>query len=364
MSPVGPSRMLPATSTANCDSLISPTGRGVGAAEDALMIGVGRRQFMALCGGAAAWPLAARAQQPKMPVVGFLNGGSPAGYATYVRGFLDGLIETGYVEEKNVTVEYRWARGRYDRLQAMAADLVRLKVAVIAANTPAAPVAKAATTEIPIVFVSTGDPVAVGLVTSFNRPAGNVTGVSLLGQQLEAKRLDLLHELISDTNPIQVLVNPNNPAADLQLHELRGAAVAIKRQVEIARAGTERDIETAFDIAAHKKAAALLVVQDPFYNSQRQRIVALAARHELPVMYPLREFVDIGGLVSYGHNLVNGYREMGVYVGHILKGEKKPADLPIVQPEKFEFVINLKTAKALGLTFPPTMLVRADEVIE
>jgi len=230
---------------------------------------VRRRQFITLIGGAAAWPLAARAQQSAMPVIGFLNGGSPDGYAPYVTGFLQGLNETGYVEGKNVTVDYRWARGQYGRLQIMAADLVRRKVAVIVANTPAAPVAKAATTEIPIVFVSTGDPVMIGIVTSFNRPGGNVTGVGLLGSELETKRLELLHQFVPGTTPIGVLVNPTNPAANLQLRELQGAAGVIKRQIDIVRASTAFDIETVFEIAAQKGAGALLVVQDPFYNSRR-----------------------------------------------------------------------------------------------
>jgi len=323
-----------------------------------------RREFITLLGGAAvAWPHGARAQQPKMPVVGFLNGGSPDGYAPYVTGFLHGLNETGYVEGKNVTVDYRWARGQYDRLQVMAADLVRRKVAVIAANTPTAPVAKAATTEIPIVFVSTGDPVMLGLVTSFNRPGGNVTGVGLLGSELETKRLELLHQLVPGTTPIGVLVNPTNPAADLQLRELQEAAGVIKRQIDIVRASTALENETAFARAVHNRVVALLVVQDPFYNSQREQLVALAAQHKLPIMYPLREFAEIGGLISYGHNLVDGYREMGVYAGRVLKGAK-PADLPVVQPKKFEFVINVKTAKTLGIEIPSKLLFTADEVIE
>jgi len=323
-----------------------------------------RREFITLLGGAAAaWPLAARAQQPKLPVVGFLNGGSPDGYAPYATGFLRGLNEAGYVEGKNVTVDYQWARGEYDRLQVMAADLVRRKVAVIAANTPATPVAKAATTEIPIVFVNTGDPVIAGIVASFNRPGGNVTGVGLLGLDLETKRLGLLHQLVPGTAPIGVLVNPKNPAADLQLGELKEAADEIKRQINILRAATAPEIDTAFEIATQKGASALLVVQDPFYNSRREQIVALAARHKQPVIYPLREFAEIGGLVSYGHNLVDGYRQMGVYAGRILKGEK-PADLPVVQPTKFEFVINLNTAKTLSLTIPLSFLTVADEVIE
>lgn len=322
-----------------------------------------RRLFLTLVGGTAFWPLATRAQQPKMPVVGFLNGGSPDGYAKYVAGFLQGLMETGYVDGKNVTVNYRWARGQYDRLEAMAADLVRQKVAAIAANTPAAPVAKAATSEIPIVFVSTGDAVIGGLVMGFNRPGGNMTGVGLLGPPLETKRLGLLHEFVPGSVPIRVLVNPANPAADLQLQQLRDAADVIKRHIEIAPASTALEIEAAFDITVQQRSAALLVVQDPFYNSQRVQLVALAARHRLPVMYPVREFVEIGGLVSYGHSLVDGYRAMGVYVGRILRGEK-PADLPVVQPTKFEFVINLKTANELGVPVSAGLLARADEVIE
>jgi putative tryptophan/tyrosine transport system substrate-binding protein len=322
-----------------------------------------RRTFITFLGGAAAWPLTARAQQPRVPVVGFLNAGTPDGYAVYVTGFLQGLKESGYVEGKNVTVDYQWARGQYDRLQVMAADLVRRKVAVIAANTPAAPVAKTATTEIPIVFVSTGDPVIAGIVTSLNRPGGNVTGVGLLGPELETKRLELLHQFIPGTTPIGVLVNPTNPAANLQLRGLQNAAGVINRQISIVRASTALDIETNVTIAAQQGAGALLVVQDPFYNSRREQLVALAARHKLPVMYPLREFAEIGGLVSYGHNLVDGYREMGVYAGRVLKGEK-PADLPVVQPTKFEFVINVKAAKTLGLTVSPHLLAIVDAVIE
>jgi putative tryptophan/tyrosine transport system substrate-binding protein len=323
-----------------------------------------RREFITLLGGAAVtWPLLARAQQQKMPVVGFLNGGSPDGYAPYVTGFLHGLNETGYVEGKNVTVDYQWARGQYDRLKEMATDLVSRKVAVIASNTPTAPVAKAATAEVPIVFVNTGDPVVAGLVASFNRPGGNVTGVSLLGPELETKRLELLDQLVPGTTPVGVLVNPMNPAADIQLRKLQEAAGVMKRQIDVVRASTPPDIEMAFEIVAQNGADGLLVVQDPFYNSRRDQIVALAARYRRPVVYPLREFADIGGLVSYGHDLVDGYRQMGVYVGRILKGEK-PADLPVVQPTKFEFVINLKTAKTLGLTVPPSLLTTANEVIE
>src|SRR5437764_87245 len=308
---------------------------------------------------AVASALGARAQQPKMPVVGFLNAGSPDGYAPYATGFLKGLNETGYVDGRNVTVDYQWARGQYDRVGVLAADLVRRKVAVIATNTPTAPVAKAATTEIPIVFVSTGDPVTGGLVTSFNRPGGNLTGVGLLGPELETKRLELLHELVPGTTPIGVLVNPANPAADLQLRKLQEAAGVIGRL----RATTAAEIDTAFETAAQRGTAALLLVQAPFYNSRREQLVALAARHKKPVAYPLREFADMGGLMSYGHDLVDGYRQMGVYAGRVLRGEK-PADIPVVQPTKFEFVINLKTAKTLGLTVPASLLITADEVID
>jgi putative ABC transport system substrate-binding protein len=236
-------------------------------------------------------------------------------------------------------------------------------VAVIAANTPTALVAKAATTEIPIVFVNTGDPVVAGLVASFNRPGGNVTGVSLLGPELETKRLELLDQLIPGTTPIGLLVNPMNPAAALQLHKLLEAAGVIKRPIEILRASTANDIGTAFEIASQKGVAGLIVVQDPFYNSRRDQIVALAAYHKRPVVYPLREFAEIGGLISYGHDLVDGYRQMGVYAGRILKGER-PADLPVIQPTKFEFVINLKTAKMLGIEIAPATLARVDQVIE
>jgi ABC-type uncharacterized transport system substrate-binding protein len=323
-----------------------------------------RREFITLLGGAVVtWPLLVRAQQQKMPVIGFLNGGSPDGYAPYVTGFLHGLNETGYVEGKNVTMDYRWARGQYDRLKEMATDLVSRKVAVIASNTPTAPVAKAATAEVPIVFVNTGDPVVAGLVASFNRPGGNVTGVSLLGPELETKRLELPDQLIPGTTPIGVLVNPMNPASDIQLRKLQEAAGVIKRQIDVVRASTAPAIEMAFEIVAQNGANGLLVVQDPFYNSRRDQIVALAAKYRRPVVYPLREFAEIGGLVSYGHDLVDGYRQMGVYVGRILKGEK-PADLPVVQPTKFEFVINLKTAKTLGLAIPPSLLNTANEVIE
>ena len=319
-----------------------------------------RRQFVTMMAIAAvASAVGARAQQPKMPVVGFLNAGSPDGYAPYATGFLKGLNETGYVDGRNVAVDYQWARGQYDRVGVLAADLVRRKVAVIATNTPTAPVAKAATTEIPIVFVSTGDPVTGGLVTSFNRPGGNLTGVGLLGPELETKRLELLHELVPGTAPIGVLVNPANPAADLQLRKLQEAAGVIGRL----RATTAAEIDTAFEIAAQRGTAALLLVQDPFYNSRREQLVALAARHKKPVAYPLREFADMGGLMSYGHDLVDGYRQMGVYAGRVLRGEK-PADIPVVQPTKFEFVINLKTAKTLGLTVPASLLITADEVIE
>ena len=323
-----------------------------------------RREFITLLGGAAVtWPLVARAQQPKMPVLGFLNGGSPEGYAPYVTGFPHGLNESGYVEGENVTVDYQWAKGQYDHLRVMAADLVRRKVAVIAANTPTALVAKALTTEIPIVFVNTGDPVMAGLVTSFNQPGGNVTGVSLLGPELDTKRLELLNQLLPGTTPIDVLVNPTNLASEFQLRKLQDAAVVIKRQIDIARASTAFDIETAFEIATQKRVGGILVVQDPFYNSQREQLVELAASHKLPVFYPLRNLPKSAVLLATDTTL---WRDIVKWVS--MPGEfsrvRGPADLPVVQPTKFEFVINLKTAKTLGLTIPPSLLATADEVIE
>ena len=320
---------------------------------------------MALGGAAAAWPLAARAQQPAMPVVGFLSSASPATWASFVAGFRKGLNEAGFIDGQNVTIEYRWAEGQYDRLPGLAADLVNRKVAVIlaAGGSDPAKAAKAATATIPIIFVSAADPVRAGIVTSFNRPGGNVTGVSLLGSALEAKRLGLLNEITPGAASIGVLVNPNYPDADLQLRELQEAAGVIKRQIIIVRASTEAEIDAAFATVAQQGAAALLVTQDPFLNSRREQLVALAARHKLAAIYSVREVTEIGGLVSYGTHFADGFRQAGIYAGKILKGAS-PADLPVMQPTKFEFVINLKTAKTLGLTIPPHLQQLADEVIE
>ena len=328
--------------------------------------GMKRREFIKVIGGAAAaWPLSARAQQPAMPVIGFLNSRSSGESLTlaFLGAFRRGLKELGYVEGQNLAIEYRWADGQYDRVPALAADLVRRQVGVIVANYPPVLVAKAATATIPIVFTSAVDPVKANLVASFNRPGGNVTGVSLIGSALEAKRLELLHQLVPRAGSIGVLVNPKYPEADQQLRELQEAAGVIKLQIHIVRASTEPEIDTAIATVAQQGASALLVASDPFFASRREQVVALSARYKLPTIYNLREYPKNGGLVSYGTDFADGYRQAGIYVGKILKGAK-PADLPVVQPVKFELVINLKTAKTLGLTIPQSMLATADEVIE
>jgi putative tryptophan/tyrosine transport system substrate-binding protein len=325
-----------------------------------------RRKFITLIGGAAAaWPLAARAQQTVLPVVGFLNSASPQPWEKYVAGFRAGLKEAGYVDGQNVTIEFRWAEGRYDRLPGMAADLVRRKVAVLVATggAPSVVAAKAATSTIPIVFTSGSDPVRSGFVTSLNRPGGNTTGVNFFVFVLEGKRLGLLRALIPGVQLIAVLLNPNRPDHTNQVREVQEAARAIGQQIHILLASSESAINAAFATATQLHAGALLVGTDAFFNSQRDKIVALAARHSIPTVYEQRDFALAGGLMSYGTNLANGYRQAGAYVGRILKGEK-PGDLPVVQSTKFEFVINLKTAKALGLTVPEGLLNAADEVIE
>jgi ABC-type uncharacterized transport system substrate-binding protein len=327
---------------------------------------VKRREFiMLVAGAAAAWPLATRAQQTAMPVIGFLNLASAESFRVYLDVFLAGLSETGYVEGRNVLIEYRWAEGHYDRLPALAADLVGRQVAVIVAlggNAPAQ-AAKAATTRIPIVFVSGGDPVSGGLVASFNRPSGNVTGVSWIATALVPKRLELLRRMAGNSAMIGALVNPSYPDHDLQLRELKEAAAAIGQEINIVHAATPHDIDTAFASLVQQGAGALIVANDPFFLSLRDQIVALAAHHSLPAIYFAREFAVAGGLISYATSLADALRQGGIYTGKVLKGAR-PADLPVMQPTKFELVINLKTAKALGLTVPTALLSTADEVIE
>jgi putative tryptophan/tyrosine transport system substrate-binding protein len=326
-----------------------------------------RREFIALLSGLAAiaWPLLARAQQIAMPVIGFLSTGTREGYAPFVAAFHEGLKEAGYIEGQNVAIEYRWAEGRHDQLPALASELVRLRVTLIAATggTPSALAAKAATSTIPIVFYLGIDPVQFGLVASLNRPGGNMTGIAALTIELEAKRLEFLHELLPTAAIIAVLVNPNNPAIEAETRSMRDAVRSLGLQLEILRASAVGDIDTAFAALVELRAGALIVLADAFLTSRRNQIVALAARHAVPAMFHWREFAVAGGLVSYGPRLADGYRQVGVYVGKILKGAK-PADLPVQQAVKLELVINLKTAKALGLKVPPALLLRADEVIE
>jgi putative tryptophan/tyrosine transport system substrate-binding protein len=323
-----------------------------------------RRDFIkAVVGSSVAWPLAARAQQA-MPVVGFLGGESPDLFAGRLRAFRQGLDEAGFVESRNVAIEYRWARGEYDRLPVLAADLVRQSVTVmVATTTPALLAAKAATMTIPIVFLTGSDPVGAGLVASLNRPGGNMTGVSNLTVETGAKQMELLHELVPAATLIALLVNPANPVlADTLSRDLQTAARAMRQQILVVSASTESDVDAAFATLVEQKVGALVVGNDPFFNARPNQLVALAARHAVPAIYPYREFAAAGGLMSYGSNLADTYRLVGVYTGRILNGEK-PANLPI-QQTKVEFVINLRTAKALGLTFPITLLGRADEVIE
>jgi putative ABC transport system substrate-binding protein len=326
---------------------------------------VKRREFITLLGSAAAWPLAALAQQAAMPVVGFLSGGAPGPFKHLVAAFREGLKETGYIEGQNATIQYRWAEGQYDRLPLLATDLARRQVAVIAATggTQAGLAAKAATATIPIVFSSGIDPITAGLVVSFNRPGGNVTGVYLLISELDPKKLGLLRELVPNASVIAVLLNPRSADIRARSAGVQEAARTVGQHIRILHASTERELETAFASLAELRAGALVVSSDPFFNSRRDQIVALAARYAIPAIYEGREYALAGGLISYGTSLAEGYRQVGLYAGRILKGEK-PADLPVVQPTKFEYVINLKTAKTLGLTVPSSMQFLADEVIE
>lgn len=323
-----------------------------------------RREFITLVGGAAAWPAVARAQQ-SMPVIGFLSGQSPGAFARYADAFRQGLNALGYVEGQNVSIEYRWGEGQPDRLPLLAADLVRRHVAVIAATGGVASglAAKNVTATIPIVFTSGDDPVSSGLVTSLNRPGGNITGISFFNSELTAKRVALLSELTPAAATLALMVNPNNPEARSQPNDARAAARALGRKLVVVDASTANEIDAAFATLVQYKAGGIVVAGDPSFVNRREQIISLATRHAVPTIYVGRDFITAGGLMSYGNNLADAYRRAAAYTGRILKGDK-PGDLPVDQATKFEFVINLRTAKALGLIMPPTLLALADEVIE
>jgi putative tryptophan/tyrosine transport system substrate-binding protein len=321
-----------------------------------------RRGFITLLGGAAAWPLAARAQQ--MPVIGFLNTTSAEAYAYFVRAFRQSLSENGFVDGRNVAIEYRWAESHLDRLPTLVAELVRRQVSVICTNgVPSTTAAKAATTTIPIVFVMGADPVAFGLVASLNRPGGNVTGASPLSGDLTTKRLEMLHELVPAAAVLALLINPTHPAAETITRSTQTAASALGLQLRVLHAGTERDFEPAFATLTELKAGGILIANEGLFNSRNEQLAALAIRYKIPAIHLEREFVAAGGLMSYGASIADSWRLVGAYTGRILKGEK-PADLPVVQSTKVELIINLQTAKVLGLTVPLSLLGRADEVIE
>ena len=322
-----------------------------------------RREFIAGLGGASAWSVVARAQQPTMPVIGFLNSGTADGYAPMADGFRQGLKETGYVEGRNVTIQYRWTGGQYDRAPPMAAELVRRQVAVIVANTPGVLAVMAATKTIPIVFTTSSDPVQIGLVASLSRPSGNVTVVTQLNREVASKRLELAHQLAPMATMIAVLVNPTNPNTEAFVSDLQTAALALGLQLDILHASTERDFDTVFATLSGLRPGALVIASDSFFVSRSEQLAALALRHAVPAIFQNRDFVAAGGLISYGASVPDSYRLAGIYTGRILKGEK-PADLPVQQVTKLELVINRKTAKALGLTIPETLLATADEVIQ
>ncbi len=325
-----------------------------------------RREFIGLSVSAAVWPLAARAQQPAMPVVGFLGAGSPDTYVLYLAAFRRGLGESGFVEGQNIAIEYRWAEGQYDRMAELATDLVRRQVAVIAVpgSPPGARAAKAATSTIPIVFSVGDDPVRAGLVASISRPEGNATGINFFTGEVVAKRLALLHELVPGVNRIAVFINPSDPSrAEFLRGEVQVAAGDIGLQVQILNPSTPSEIDAAFAAVVREQAVALLVGPDAFYNTRRVQLATMAAHHSIPTAFAVREYVDAGGLMSYGTSLADMYRQVGVYTGRILRGAK-PAELPILQSVKFELVINLQTARMLRLEVPPSLLARADEVIE
>jgi putative ABC transport system substrate-binding protein len=325
-----------------------------------------RREFIRLLGGAVGWPVVARAQQRQgLPLVGFLHSGAPAQWGHVLAAFRNGLSQAGYEDGQNVAMKFGWAEDQYDRLPGLAAELVGQKVAVIvAAGGPVvALAAKSATTSIPIVFTAVADPVRSGLVASLNRPGGNVTGMAGLTAELDTKRLELLHEMVPSAKVIGVLVNPNRPGVEEQAHDVEAAAQAMSLQVVVARAGRVADFEAALAVLERGRAGALLIAADPFFNSQRGEVMSLITRGRMPAIFQWRDFAAAGGLASYGPSLTDAYRQAGVYVARILKGES-PADLPVQQPTTFQFVINLKAAKTLGLEIPPTLLARADEVIE
>jgi len=327
---------------------------------------VRRREFITLLGGAgAAWPLAARAQQSALPVIGFLSSSLAEPYVPMVAAFRQGLQEVGYFEGQNVAIEFRWAENDWSRLPTLVADLINRHAAAIVTSGGYTPTqaAKQATTNIPIVFVGAGDPVAAGLVASINRPGGNITGINFFTVELEMKRLELLREIVPKAKMIAVLVNPDSPVVQPALNELERAIRAGRQQPLVAKAITTADIETAFATFFRERADALHIISDPQFTSRRDQVVALAARHAIPTTYSLREFPAVGGLISYGASITDAYRQAGLYIGRILKGTK-PTELPVMQPTKFELVINLNTAKALGLEIPPKVLAIADEVIE